>query len=145
MTRIKTDKFNKDGSKPKEGEHFLTIFSDASFKDGIYGTGFWFKNNGISYSGGTAGTCKNSEEAEILGILFALDSVLLKGFNLSKTIVVLQCDCVGALLKVDTSRLEARKVVKKHVKGHSSIDTKRTWIQSHCDRLALRNRRAYEA
>lgn len=137
---IKADKRNIDSKAPKDGAKFLTIFTDASFKDGLYGTGHWYKLDKDPHTGGTFGTCKTPEEAEILGLLYAMDAILLQGFDLSEVIVVVQCDCIGALSKVSFDRLNALKVVKKHVKGHSSAGTKRTYVQRMCDSIARAKR-----
>jgi len=127
---------------------FITVFSDASFCPYTGATGYacWIKyGNGKTIVASGSGVTKNSTNAELLGLRKALNQLLLKGVETEGRILVLQCDNVSALGKVDVPDMGFSHIKRKHIKGHSSKFGTRSYVQRLCDRLAYKEMRKQRA
>lgn len=141
---VKIDRANKDAPIPVDGEvQFITVFTDASHcpNTNAWGIGVWIRygtGEPVTYSKGGIGL-KNSTDAEIEGINDAL-KYLQENVDTSNHILVLQCDNIEALKRLDQFRvklnLKLRHIKLKHVKGHTNGRTRRTRVNSIVDGLA---------
>lgn len=151
--KIPIDRSNRDAPKPVEANgKFITVFTDASHcPDTLaYGLGVWIKHsNGIiiEISKGGIGL-KDSTEAEYAGINFALNYIK-ENLDSRGKILVLQCDNIAALEKLDQFRaklaLQLSHIKLKHVKGHTNGRSNRTRVNAIVDRLAGEQMRIYRA
>lgn len=142
--KIPIDRQNKDAQKPVEPNgQFITVFTDASHcpDTNAYGLGVWIKHSDgkiITLSTGGIGL-KDSTQAEYAGINYALNYIKANLDSRGK-ILVLQCDSIAALEKLDQFCVKVRLQLKflklKHVKGHTNGRTRRTRVNSIVDRLA---------
>lgn len=126
---------------------FITIFTDASFCPNTKATGWavWMKYgaNGtiVKHKGGYVSLDdEHSNDAELFGLEKAIEMcgqlvdhnrMVLKG-----KVVILQCDCQGALDKVNVTPLYRRgvqHVKRKWVQGHSRKVNQRTFVNKWCD------------
>ena len=146
--QVRVDRHNRDALPPKEGSDlFITAFSDASWHPTTkaYGVGVWIKSKEGLVRHGFGGVIAKSSEAEKAGLLFIVET--LQSLDLTGRIVVIQCDNLGELNKLDVSPLKARgaKHVKlKHVRGHTSHQTARTSVNAWCDKRAYEERKLVE-
>lgn len=72
-------------------------------------------------------------QAELWGLLNSLH--LVNKMVHPKSIVLLQCDCIGALEDPVLKQVRAN-LVTRHVKGHTSTKDARSWVNRWCDRRA---------
>lgn len=142
MRNISVDHYNKPATIPdvKDVGLFITAFSDASFNcnNNSFGVGIWIKSDWFTFKHGFSGFTKGSSTAEKLGLEFIVDW-LSKREDIEDKVIIIQCDNVGVLNKLNINPLIAKKVkhVKlKHVKGHSVHSTTRTAVNEWCDRRA---------
>ena len=82
---------------------------------------------------------KDSTQAEYFGITDALKYIK-EHCETKNKVLVLQCDNISALGKLDVFRvklqLKLKHVKLKHVKGHTNGKTRRTRVNAIVDRLA---------
>jgi len=140
--RIKTDKENIDSEAPNEGSKnlFITAFSDGSFcqETKAWGVGVWIRDGDKpinTFGLGGIGYTKPSL-VEDRGVA-ELIKYIAENCDIKDRVIVIQCDCDGALLRANTSVLRGAKFIKlKHVKGHTTNRTKRTTVNGIVDRIA---------
>lgn len=141
--------------KPFEGsDQWITLFADASFchQTKAYGWCFWLKHGApaqtILRSGGGVNMA-SSHWAEVEALRQGLN--LVRTMDFSGKRIVVQSDCTGALAEIakDFPALRAAGAAAaygKHVKGHQGNKTKRSSVNTTCDRNAkiemLRHRKA---
>lgn len=151
---IAVDRKNKDAAKPKEGsDMFITIFVDGSHcpETNAWGIGAWIKSseypNSETFARGGIGLT-NSTDVEYEGIKLALEW-LLENQPTEGRILVLQCDNIGALNKVDAfktkMKYKLRHLKLKHVKGHNGNGTNRSRVNGIVDELAYQRMCKYRA
>lgn len=139
------DKRNTDSRNDQNPDLYITAFSDASYRSETkaYGYGVWIKdsrvNEGkpVTFTGGGIGL-KNSQEAESRG-LEATVAFILEKLDVSDRVIVIQCDCLGALNRLDVQCLYdagAQYVKLKHVYGHKGPGSKRSFVNNIVDDLA---------
>ena len=149
---IKADKLNHDANEPSANDRdlFVTVFTDASWcpETKAFGCAYWIKDGNTeaakthSWGGYTK---KGPEHAETNALLGALDYVE-KNISVWKRVVVIQSDCLNALRKLDIRPLHkagAKHVKLKHVKAHTSHNTKRSKVNQLVDRLAKQQMKQY--
>lgn len=151
--KIPIDRNNRDASKPVESNgQFITVFTDASHcpNTNAYGIGVWIKHSDgkiITLSTGGIGL-KDSTQAEYAGINYALNYIKANLDSRGK-ILVLQCDSIAALEKLDQFCVKVRLQLKflklKHVKGHTNARSNRTRVNAIVDRLAGEQMRKFRA
>lgn len=144
---IKIDRYNEDAKMPKEIDKglFVTVFSDGSYcpRTSAWGVGIWYRYGEeppveLKYGGLHM---PNPMEVERLGIELALKHIM-QNHDLTGKVIVVQCDNIHALRNVVremTPRLKragAKFVKAKHVKAHTSHDTRRTRVNAIVDTLA---------
>lgn len=144
---IKIDRYNEDAKMPKEIDKglFVTVFSDGSYcpRTSAWGVGIWYRYGEeppveLKYGGLHM---PNPMEVERLGIELALKHIM-QNHDLTGKVIVVQCDNIHALRNVVremTLRLKragAKFVKAKHVKAHTSHDTRRTRVNAIVDTLA---------
>lgn len=144
MKQVTIDRQNRDAPKPQEGgELFITVFTDASHcpDTNAYGIGVWVRAGAdpiVTYSKRGIGL-KDSTQAEYFGITDALKYIK-EHCETKNKVLVLQCDNISALGKLDVFRvklsLKLKHVKLKHVKGHTNGKTRRTRVNSIVDGLA---------
>ena len=144
MNQVTVDRRNRDAPKPQEGgELFITVFTDASHcpDTNAYGIGVWVRAGAdpiVTYSKCGIGL-KDSTQAEYFGITDAIEYIK-KHCKTKGKVLVLQCDNISALEKLDVFRvklhLKLKHVKLKHVKGHTNARTRRTRVNTIVDRLA---------
>lgn len=138
---VKADRENRDSKYSGDSDKFITAFSDASWADGIFGYAVWIKSKEGVFKHFAGGLCDRPNLAERIGLEFIINH--LKTLNLTSRIIVIQCDCLGELNNLDVAPLYvagAVHVKKKHVKGHSGQDTKRSSVNEWCDKNARKAR-----
>lgn len=122
---------------------YITVFADASFcpDTRAYGWCYWIKydegRSVVESGGGT--NIVSAEHAEIEGLKQAIKEV--KRMVFFDKIIVIQCDCTGALRKIEHLvqgflGMGARKAYTKHVKGHRGYADARSSVNTLCDRKA---------
>ena len=154
QNKIRIDRHNQDSTNIYNPELFITAFTDASYcpHTKAWGVGIWIKDALFDagkpqvLSRGGIGLA-NSLLAEAKGLEIAA-STILESHNVQGRVIILQCDCSGALQKFDTSALMlagAQYVKLKHVKGHSGQQTKRSYVNNLCDAKAGRKMAKYRS
>lgn len=144
---VKIDRANRDSAKPTDGnDKFITVFVDGSHcpETHAWGIGAWIKSSeypkGETFTRGGVGL-KNSTEVEYEGIKLVLDW-LYKNADTEGKILVLQCDNISALNRVDEFKTKMKLRLQyfklKHVKGHSGRGTNRSYINNLVDGLAYK-------
>lgn len=86
----------------------ITVFSDASFKDGIAGWGFWFKSSHGTGVGDGAAPAFSAAHAELLGILAAAAEAVRCHQDCGPLALLIQCDsqaALGAFLHLGMARV----------------------------------------
>lgn len=154
----------------------ITVFSDASFQDGVAGFHFWFKSRITREIGsGSKGEVATTAEAELLGILAGV-SAAKAAHPGGDPDYVIQCDSVhalGILLTVARARTAKSSPLKfhpvrnlrpgeqsaadriraaagsghlwlKHVKGHTSRDDPRSFLNRKMDQGASAARKSHQ-
>lgn len=128
---------------------FITIFSDASYKSGIFGAGVWIKYSSSSQVLtpktlllGINGKCKDNSVAELIGLQTGLNFVIDNLKPPENRIIVVQCDSQFALQRIDTTKCNV-PVYKKHVKGHQGGKNPRSWVNELCDKVASTMRKQH--
>lgn len=123
----------------------VTVFSDASLKDGKAGFGYWFKSSHASADGSAAGDreFQNSCQAEFIGITVAIAAAV-KAHPGQRIDFVVCCDNINALaLFMDigarfakTSKLKAypsRKMVREFRREldqvHALLQGGKVWLK----------------
>lgn len=124
-------------------DDYVTIFSDASYchQTGAAGYAGWVKygSSGKTLKVSDCFRSKSSEEAETYGIYETIREALDKGVIIKGKNIIIQCDCIGALNKLDLTVLLDKKpsrVKLKHVKGHSGTGNPRSAVNNWCDKEA---------
>lgn len=144
-------------SVPQDNPQFITLFADASYcpQTGAFGWAAWIKHGTpaqtLRLSGG--GHIEHSVAAECHALEQALVMLIDNAaINLSRVIVVVESDCVGALNKIRAqgwrstlTNAGARHVKLKHVKGHRGHRDPRSSVNTWCDRTAREQMQRYRA
>lgn len=149
---IQADKLNIDSPKPIDGE-FITIFTDGSHCPHTlaWGVGIWIRYKNLppfELSHGGIGEYDNAFHVECHGIKYACDYVISE-YDLTDTIVVIQCDNIGALNKVlpncqrKLKKAGCKFVKGKHVKAHTDSTSKRSTVNDIVDKLARKQMEKY--
>lgn len=149
---VKIDRANRDSAKPTDGSDlFITVFVDGSHcpETRAWGIGAWIKSSeypkGETFTRGGIGL-KNSTEVEYEGIKLVLEW-LHKNADTQGKILVLQCDNISALNRVDQFKTKMKLKLQyfklKHVKGHSGNGTNRSYVNRIVDELAGKRMRAW--
>lgn len=150
----KPDRDNIDAERPVDGE-FITIFTDGSHcpHTNAWGIGIWIRYNQLpplEISFGGLGPYDNAFHVECQGIKYAVD-YLIKNYDITGMIIVIQCDNIGALNKVIPNAKRklktagAKYVKAKHVKAHTDNQTNRTAVNAIVDRLARSQMEQYRS
>lgn len=149
----------------KRDVHYITIFSDASFKDNVGGWGCWIKSDfGRLTHGGPLHFVENPNHAELLAACHALSHAYLNNHmpmdHPKRHMVVFGIDnkhVMGLLNghhhynRVEKEILEKMHELRKlgnfkwyakHVKAHSGTDTPRKWVNDLCDKISKQQRKA---
>lgn len=144
---IKIDRYNEDAKTPKESDKglFVTVFSDGSYcpRTSAWGVGIWYRHGEeppveLKYGGLHM---PNPMEVERHGIEVALKHII-EHCDLTGKVIVVQCDNIHALqntvceMTPALKRAGAKFVKAKHVKAHTSHDTRRTRVNAIVDTLA---------
>lgn len=139
---------NQKGFNPDNSWRYITVFSDASFKNGIYGAGVWIKYTNNQTENvtktlllGLNGECRTNTQAEEIALQTGLDFVMQVLKPPTSRIIVLQSDCQSALQKIQ--KPDDRNVYCKWVKGHQGGRNARSWVNELCDRVATDMRVSY--
>lgn len=136
----------------------ITLMTDASHcvQTGAAGFGFWCASNRGKLAGGKPlkGFVKDSYEAEMKGVVNALQIAITAGLILSGDTVLIQLDNKGVIRcieKVSKPRSDVKNVMGylftlaeefdltikcRHVKGHSKNKDSRFLANHHCDSRA---------
>jgi len=152
-------------SRTNENIHYVTIFTDASFKDKQGGWGCWVKSNhGGFTTGGPFLQIENINHAELMAASNALGEAALRGIldpvPGHRTFIVFCIDnkhVIGLLNGRHSNCKVEREVMQKlnrlgslynftwrakHVKAHSGTKTPRTWVNDLCDKISKEQRKA---
>lgn len=134
----------------------ITINTDASFCNdtSIGGYAFWIKSDKFTIKefGAFNQSCSNSTDAELKCIINAVARLSSnKGINY-KYILVINTDSKGAISWIKNRNNALGKTAGsyldelqkgncegfrlKHVKGHSSVQDSRSWVNRWCDEMA---------
>ncbi|CAL9963890.1 Rnase H [Vibrio phage D520] len=151
---VTVDRANKDAPKPVSGnDKFITVFVDGSHcpETHAWGIGAWIKSSeypkGETFTHGGIGL-KNSTEVEYKGIELVLEWLQEHAETKGK-ILVLQCDNISALNRLDQFRtkmkLKLEHIKLKHVKGHTSNGTNRSYVNRIVDGLAGKRMHSWRA
>lgn len=142
----------------------LSLFTDASLvqSTGRAGWGFWAKKEGSgSVSGGgiLRPPVLNSNEAEYKAVANALTWLVNTGYLVAKFHVLIQLDNMHVVrflgrgqARIDKAFAEREvhdyivalkqkhdfSILTRHIKGHQSNKTGRTWVNNSCDAIARR-------
>lgn len=153
-------------TKPTRKNIYITVNTDASFKNGASGGAYWIVYNQpgvdkpfrIFNSWGFGAS--NSLEAEMQTILAALERVASR--DLPGDIIRVNTDCVAAInwfsgngpespvynafRRLCATKLLNRKIEFRHVRAHSTERNPkaRTWVNNWCDTQAKLARVTYE-
>ena len=143
---IKADSQNKSAKTPSDPSKFITVFTDGSFcaKTKAWGVGVWIRsgeNKTVTFSKGGVGL-KCCNEVELFGLQLA-KKYIEKNIDTNDKVVVFQSDSLVALDKFNKSIQGSRYVKLKHVKGHNSNGTKRSYVNNLVDRLAKKEMRKH--
>lgn len=132
---------------------YITGFTDASYcsKTDAMGWAFWAKytldGRTMTKRASGNGVAKNCTEAEVIA-LYHLSDWIRGELDVTDKVIVIQSDCVYALDKFKTEELMqagATHVKLKHVKSHQGHSSKRSSVNTWCDKAAkscMRKRRA---
>lgn len=140
------------------GKRYITVNTDASYKDGVGGYAIWIKDDEYTQkvSGACKGEIRDSNAAELCAILNAL--YILSKKDLSKIdVIVVNTDssyAIGYLGKnYDRSKYErfdkpyeallkdiSKPIKFKKVKGHTKGKDSRHWVNNWCDSKAKEER-----
>ncbi len=132
----------------------VTINTDASFhpKEKFGGFAYWivYDGNRIKGAGAFKDKCCNSNDAEIKAIINALSTLLSKNIDISK--VIFNTDSKNAIKELTKSgvKTDLKKAFDnliygrqtkidfefRHVKAHSGIGDKRSFVNEWCDENA---------
>lgn len=136
---------------------FGTVYTDAGLKDGVATGAFWFRG----YYGKLTGSKKfpsiarDSTEAELLAIHFALNSILGRVPFLTTLLIVTDSKSAQSIVWRGTENVKYRdlsqsiqqlsrthkcKILVKWVKGHKKQNTISSWVNNWCDRKATQAR-----
>lgn len=141
LTTHKSGIFKKDFNP----DDYVTVFADASFdhRSGAAGFAGWVKYGAkgdvIKVHGGFKAT--SSEEAELYGLDSTLNKLILDNVPVDGKRIIIQCDCLGALSKLDVTcllELGAAHIKLKHVKGHNGSGDPRSAVNTWCDKIAYK-------
>jgi ribonuclease HI len=137
----------------------VTIIADASYcpDTGAAGYGFWIASarGRRSGSGSVRQPVTSSISAEMMAMVNGFHQACVWGLIQPKDSLLLQTDCQSAIhafqnMRFRMSTEEVAVVARmrliaatydvetsfRHVKGHTSGKTPRTWVNNECDRLA---------
>lgn len=137
----------------ENSDQWITLFADASFcpDTNAYGWCFWIKHGSpaqtvVRHGGGQRIQSSHWAEVEALrqGLKW-VHTLPLRGKR-----VVVQSDCTGALAEISSAlnllkNAGAVAAYSKHVKGHQGNKTKRSSVNTTCDRLAKSEMKRYRA
>lgn len=121
-------------------DEYITIFADASWCPDTKAMGWygWCKCAAGRFTSEGNGTAKSSGEAELHGIVSMIKYVQ-ERFAFQDKKVVIQCDCLEALQKLDINIMPGAASVKlKHVKGHQGNSNPRAAVNNLCDKKAYK-------
>ena len=148
---VRIDRKNLDAPKPGESDKdlFITVFTDGSFcpDTKAYGIGVWIRDGQkpiFTFGDGGIGA-NDSGHVEAMG-LEAAKRYILENCDVENRVVVIQCDNIGALNRLNIQPFKkrgAKFVKKKHVKGHTSHKTNRSKVNAVVDEIAGRHMREY--
>lgn len=151
MTYANVDRLNRDSAKPADSDKdlFITVFTDGSWcpDTKAYGYAVWIRDGQkpIHMFGEGGPSAQDSYHVELMG-LNAARRYIMDNCEVTNRVIVIQCDNIGALNKLDIKGFKnkgAKFVKKKHVKGHTSHKTNRSKVNSMVDNLAGQYMREY--
>ena len=144
MTYATVDRCNLDSAKPTDSDKdlFITVFTDGSWcpDTKAYGYAVWIRDGQkpIHMFGEGGLNAQDSYHVELMG-LNAARRYIMDNCEIENRVIVIQCDNIGALNKLDIKGFKnkgAKFVKKKHVKGHTSHKTNRSKVNRLVDSLA---------
>ena len=144
MTYATVDRRNLDSAKPADSDKdlFITVFTDGSWcpDTKAYGYAVWIRDGQkpIHMFGEGGLNAQDSYHVELMG-LNAARRYIMDNCEIENRVIVIQCDNIGALNKLDIKGFKnkgAKFVKKKHVKGHTSHKTNRSKVNRLVDSLA---------
>lgn len=141
MNKTFTGENSKKNLKTFNPDDYITVFADASYcsKTNAAGYAFWIKCSQGTFRKSLSFITNNSTEAEKRGLDDAVLYVI-NNINFTGKIMVLQCDNISALNRIDVNylvkELGFKKITLKHVKGHQGLKNPRSAVNTWCDREA---------
>lgn len=136
-----------------KNKRYTTVNTDAGMKrNGAAAFAFWIRSENVVLKGAKSfkTPMKNSNEAELAGILNALHIVAEDEYLRTADVIVVNCDNTQALRVLETNQINGYNKYKdfykeikskiscpiqyRHVKGHSKGKTPREFVNNWCDK-----------
>lgn len=137
-----------------DGKMYVTINTDASFKDGVGGYAYWITTNSKRYTGHGKIQSKltNSTQAEVCAIGYAIAFLISNNIQLDVDCFVFNTDSMNARYNIENGKGQFGSRVKrgvkklrktynassyfKHVRAHTGKNDARSYVNEWCDSKA---------